>query len=136
MDSKILEFAHFIPEKIIPPIIEILELTELGKYFEGFFGVDTLIYKTKNNELKINPCLEINVRQSMGLLSLHFEKLIHPEKKGVYKIYYNPEETFFQFKKKMESKYPLRIVNGKIESGFFTLTEACEKTLFGAYILV
>ena len=136
LDPEILEFARFIPKEIISSLIEILELTELAKFYEGFFGVDTLIYRNEKNELKINPCLEINVRQSMGLLSLQLEKFVHPNKKGVYKIFFKPGETFFQFKKVMEGKHPLKIPNGKIESGFFTLTEAFEDTLFGAYILV
>jgi len=136
LDNKILEFAKYIPTKIIPPLIQILEKSDLAKYYEGNFGVDTLIYYNEKNELKINPCLEINVRQSMGLLSIQYEKLIHLEKKGVYKTYYQPGSTFLQFKNKMENKNPLKIVNGKIISGFFPLIEASEKTLFGAYILV
>lgn len=136
LDNEILEFAQFIPEKIIPPLIRILELSELAKSYEGFFGVDTLIYRNEKNELKINPCLEINVRQNMGLLSLQFEKIIHPEKKGVYKTFYKPGKTFSQFKKEMENKNPLNIIDGKIESGFFALTEAVDDSMFGAYLLV
>ena len=136
LDNEVLEFTHYVPKKIIPQLIEILELTELAKLYEGYIGVDTLIYRNEKNELKINPCLEINVRHSMGLLSLKLEKFIHSNKKGVYKTYYKPGYTFFQFKKEMEIKYPLKIKNSKIESGFFPLTEALENTLFGAYILV
>lgn len=136
LDKEVVEFAHSIPKKIIPQLIEILELSDLAKFYEGYICVDTLIYKNEKNELKINPCLEINIRQSMGLLSLQLEKFIHPNKKGVYKTYYKPGYTFFEFKKEMEIKYPLKITNNKIESGFFPLTEALENTLFGAYILV
>lgn len=136
LDTRIVEFAHFIPDKTIPPLIEILELSELAKSYEGFFGVDTLIYRNEKNELKINPCLEINVRQNMGLLSLQFEKIIYPQKKGVFKTYYNLEKTFYQFKKEMENKNPVIIKNGKIESGFFAVTDVSENTLFGGYILV
>jgi hypothetical protein len=35
----------------------------------------------------------------------------------------------------MQARYPLKTKRGKIESGFFTLTEANEDSLFGAYIL-
>ena len=136
LDKEILEFAQFIPGQIIPPLIEIIEISKLAEFYEGFFGVDTLIYRNERNKLKINPCLEINVRQSMGLLSLQLEKFIHPNKKGVYKTYYKPGTTFYQFQKIMEKKNPLKITNGKIESGFVALSEAAENTLFGAYILV
>lgn len=136
LEDEIVEFAQFIPEKIIPPLIQILESTKLAKSYEGFFGVDTLIYRNKKNKLKINPCLEINVRQNMGLLALQFEKNIHSKKKGSYKTFYKPGNTFYQFKKEMEKNNPLKMVNGKIESGFFALTEASNDSLFGAYLLV
>lgn len=136
IDKTILEFIKTVPEKIIQPLIQIIETSDLALHYEGFFGVDTLIYKDKNGSLKINPCLEINVRQNMGLLSLRLEKLIHPKKKGIYRIFYNPGTTFLAFKKEMENKHPLKILNHKIESGFFPLTEVFDDTLFGAYILV
>jgi len=136
VDKTIKNFVETVSEKIIQPLIEIIELSDFAEHYEGYFGVDTLIYEDKNGELKINPCLEINVRQNMGLLSLYLEKLIHPDTKGFYRIYYKPGTTFFQFKKDMEKKYPLKISNHKIESGFFALNETSDDTLFGAYILV
>jgi hypothetical protein len=36
----------------------------------------------------------------------------------------------------MEKKYPLKITQGKIESGFFPLTDADNVSLFGAYLLI
>ena len=136
VNKTVRDFIETVPEKIVQPLIEIIESSDLAKFYEGFFGVDTLIYNDENGALKINPCLEINVRQNMGLLSLHLEKLIHPDKKGIYRIYYKPGTTFLQFKKEMEKKHPLKISNHKVESGFFSLTEVFEDTLFGAYILV
>ncbi len=136
VDKTVQDFVQTVPEKVIQPLIQIIESSDLALHYEGYFGVDTLIYKDKNGELKINPCLEINVRQNMGLLSLYLEKLIHSDKKGIYRIFYKPGITFNQFKNDMEKKYPLKISNNKIESGFFSLTEAFEDTLFGAYILV
>ena len=136
IEKDVAEFVNLIPEKIINPLIKIVESTELAKNYEGFFGVDTLIFRDKNEELRINPCLEINVKQTMGLLSLQLEKLIHHSKKGVFRTYYKPGVNFLQFVKTMEKKYPLTISDYKIVSGFFPLTEASNDTLFGAYILV
>ncbi len=130
------EFIELVPGKIIKPLIETIESSELAKNYEGFFGVDTLIFRDRNNRLKINPCLEINVKQTMGLLSLQLEKLVVNNKKGEFKIYYKPGENFMRFAQTMEKKHPLKITNHKIESGFLAITEATETTLFGAYILV
>lgn len=136
LDKEVVKFAQFIPQKIIPQLIQIIESIELAKFYEGFFGVDTLIYRNEENVLKINPCLEINLRQNMGLLSLQFEKIIHPKEKGIYRTFFKPGTTFFQFKEEMENNNPLKVVDGKIKSGFFPLTEANKDTLFGAYLLV
>ena len=136
INSEITAFAETLPEMIIKPLIKSIESSLLANYYEGFFGVDTLIFRDEKNNLRVNPCLEINVRQNMGLLSLHLEKLISHEKKGVFKTFYKPGKSFFEFKKEMEKTWPLKLTNSKIESGFFPITPGFKDTLFGAYILV
>lgn len=136
LDQKVLDFAHSIPEKIIPTLIKLIESNKLSECYEGYFGVDTLIFRDKDNSLKINPCLEINVRQNMGLLALQFERIIDKNTQGVYRTFFQPKKTFFQFKKEMEAKNPLVLTSGKIKSGFVALTDTKEDTLFGAYLLV
>lgn len=136
LDKKLNDFVHLLPEKIIPSLITIIENSDLAKYYEGVFGVDTLIYSDENNQLKVNPCLEINVRHNMGLLSIRLEKLIHSEKKGIFRTYYKPGTSFYNFAEEMKMKHPLKLKDHKIESGFFPLTESTEEKLFGAYLLV
>lgn len=136
LDKKILDFAHYIPERIIPTLIRIIESNNLSESYDGYFGVDTLIFRDNNKELKVNPCLEINLRQNMGLLALQFEHLIDKNKQGVYRTFFHPKKTYYQFKMEMEKSSPLVFQNGKIKSGFVSLTEAMEDTLFGAYLLV
>lgn len=134
--KEIVKFINNACNSVIDPLMSILEKSELAKLYEGNFGVDTLIFWDKKNELKMHPCLEINVRQNMGLLSLHIEKLIQQGKKGMFKTYYNPGESFQFFKEKMEIEHPLKITSKKIESGFFALTDSTPHTRFGAYILI
>lgn len=135
-DSGIIKFADSLPEIVIEPLISVLEQSKLAKYYEGDFGVDTLIFRDDENNLRVNPCLEINVRQNMGLLSLKLEKLISPDKKGMFRTYYNPKQTFYQFKAKMDEKFPPVFKNSKLNSGFFALTPAYKNTSFGAYIII
>ncbi len=136
IDKRVLEFVEFAISEIRQPLIKTLENSKMATYYEGVFGVDTLIYSDAANKLKINPCLEINVRHTMGLLALRLEKLIYKNKKGIYRTYFQPGTTFYDFKKEMEKKYPLKVIENKIGSGFFALTEATEDCQFGAYILV
>lgn len=136
LDKKVADFVKSIPEIIIQPLINSIENSQLAKLYEGYFGVDTLIFLDDRNELKINPCLEINLRQNMGILSLYLEKYISPNKKGTFLIFHKPGVSFLTFKTEMEFKYPLQQNGYKIESGFLALTEANQNSVFGAYILV
>ena len=136
LSYELKDFLSRIPDLILPSLIKILEQSELAKKYEGNFGVDTLIFWDNDFKLRINPCLEINVRQNMGLLSLQIEKLISPEEKGIFQMYYNPKKSFTEFVREMESKFPLAILNQKIKKGFFPLTDFSPNKMFGAYIFV
>jgi len=135
-EKRILEFTQNAALEIRQPLTETLESSKLATFYEGVFGVDALIFSDCNNQLKINPCLEINLRHTMGLLSLKLEKLIYKNKKGIYRTYFQPGTSFYDFKKEMEKKYPLNISGYKIESGFFALTDPLKDSQFGAYLLV
>ncbi len=134
IDRQIIEFAEEMTTLLVPCLSETIENSLLAKYYEGNFGIDTLIFLDKNNHLSINPCLEINVRKTMGLLALRFEKLLAPGTKGIFKIYFNREKKFFEFIEELQDKYPLQTNNNQITQGFFPLSPANKNTLFGAYL--
>jgi hypothetical protein len=136
LDKTVVDFIKSVPALTLKPIKEILEASEFAKNYEGYFGVDTLIFKNSEGVLKVNPCLEINVRYNMGLLCLTLERFIVPNKKGIFRTWFQPGTLFKIFKQEMEQKFPLVLKNSKIESGFFALTPAKNDTQFGAYILV
>lgn len=136
LDKEVVQFIESVPALTLQPIKEILENSELATNYEGYFGVDTLIFRDEAGALKVNPCLEINVRYNMGLLCLTLEKFIAPQKKGIYRTWFQPGMPFQTFKTEMEQKHPLVLNNNRIESGFFALTEAKPDTQFGAYLLV
>ena len=136
VDLEIKTFIEQISPVIINALMWVIENSELAKNYEGNFGVDALVFRDKNGDLKINPCLEINLRQNMGLLALQLEKLLPTDKHGTYKMWYKPGSFFKDFKSEMEEKFPLVISDGKIESGFLSLTEARDDGIFGAYLIV
>lgn len=136
LNPEIRQFAEELPQKIVEPLLHILGSSELAKNYEGNFGVDALVFRDKRGELRVNPCLEINVRQNMGLLSLQLEKFLVPGKKGLFRTWYGNGKSFFEFKVQMQLKHPLILQNSRISSGFLALTEARKESKFGAYILV
>lgn len=136
LDSKLKEFAQFVPQIVLEPLIKILETSKIAQSYEGFFGVDALIYADKNNRLKINPCLEINLRYNMGLLSIQLERFIVPGAKGIFRTWFKPGHSYLHFKQEMEKKHPLVLQARRISSGFLSLTDPDHNSRFGAYVLV
>jgi hypothetical protein len=136
INSAVVKFAEKMLQLLPGTIAAVIEASKLAKSYEGNFGVDTLIFTDTEGTLRINPCLELNLRLTMGLLSLRLEKMIVPGKKGVYKTWYHSEKSYLHFVQEMEQKYPLVFNGTLIESGFFPLLPVDEGTLFGAYIFV
>ncbi|KJF42410.1 hypothetical protein [Draconibacterium sediminis] len=136
LDEEVKDFAREMSTLIVPALKDEIGKSKLAENYEGYFGVDTLIFRDKTGALKINPCLEINVRHNMGLLSLYLEKFIAPTKKGRFRMFFNPKTPFADFCRQMSHDHPLVLENQKIVSGFFTLTAITYSTGFGAYLLV
>ena len=60
-------------EKIIPALSSIL--TEIfGNSYEGYLGVDAMVFRNKRGVLSLHPCVEINVRCNMGILAMELDK--------------------------------------------------------------
>ncbi|VAW20035.1 hypothetical protein MNBD_BACTEROID01-698 [hydrothermal vent metagenome] len=123
--------------KSVPPGLKTaLKSNSFAANYEGFLGVDAMIYRDNKKQLRIHPCLEINLRYNMGLLAFKLNNFIAPEKKGMFKTYYRPNKSFKQFSDIMMQEYPLNISNHKIKKGYFPITDVSPEALFGAFILV
>ena len=134
-DDGLNRFVQDSSDLIISTLTKIIQESTLSSSFEGYLGVDVLVYEDENC-FKINPCLEINLRQSMGLLSLNIEKLLCENAKGKFSMWYEFGKSYSDFVKYMRMKYPLKIENSKIRTGFFSLSDPQNDSKFGAYILV
>jgi hypothetical protein len=135
-ESELQQFIDKYTPALIPALIRTLENSLMTGNYEGVFGIDTLIFRDENKKLRINPCLEINTRHTMGMIALAIEQWLGPGKKGVYKMFYHPGTSFAAFKVTMEKTLPLKLINGSYNQGFLALTPANESTQFGAYLLV
>jgi hypothetical protein len=134
-DKTVSSFISKVSEPLIESLVRCIEKSSMAIHYEGVFGVDTLIY-SDDGKLKINPCLEINARYTMGMVAIQLEKLIAPGEKGIFKTYYQPGQLFANFTMQMEQKHPLKIQHGKISSGFLALTPANNAEAFGAYLVI
>ena len=113
-----------------------LKESEIATNYCGYLGVDCLLFIEDSSKIKIQPCVEINLRYNMGTLAIFLEKYIHPGTKGVFKIHFKPKSKFDAFHLEMEKKYPFEMQDGKWLRGYLPLVSPFQNKSFGAYLLL
>lgn len=113
------------------------KLTNYFPEYNGVLGVDMMICNTKEG-YKLQPCIEINMRMNMGLVShSFFNRYVHPDSKGIYKVeYFKKSGDAFLFHKKMSATNPPIIEEGRIRSGYMSLSPVYEDTNYVAWVSI
>ncbi len=133
------EIARFLDEhnsEVVALLQKSLSESKYAVDYEGWIGVDALIYKTSSGELKFHPLVEINGRFTMGAIALKLRELLAIGSHGFLQIYYSQTTNFQAFCHKQQADKPLIMENSKIVSGFLPLTPPLPHHQFGAYIEV
>ena len=109
-----------------------------GALYEGYLGVDMMVYKNADGMLLLHPCVEINMRHTMGLVAFFImEKMLYPSSEGLFAVrYHGGHNEALSFHRSMEAMYPLVCSGGKIRSGYLSLCPVSESTRYMATILV
>ncbi len=89
-DDSIIEqyLSHHIPTEHLHATASALEtiLTELiAPYYNGFFGIDMMVYK-KNNIKLLAPCIEMNLRMTMGVVAKRLNRFIAPGSNAIFRV--------------------------------------------------
>ncbi|MDR2980283.1 MAG: hypothetical protein LBV02_07585, partial [Bacteroidales bacterium] len=124
----------FIPNELLRRVEN--ELTRLIKHqyaacYKGCVGVDMMIYE-ENGEYKIHPCVEINMRYSMGYVALKIQQnYLSPGATGVFRIDHHPQPgKALRIHQELHRRHPLVIENNRIQSGYLSLCRIGEETRF------
>ena len=112
-----------------------LSISDYSMKYTGYLSIDAFLYK-ENNKIKLHPCVEINPRYNMGILSRYIEKYIHPLSKGSFQIYYNSGCPYSTFVYQQEKENPIEISDHLMTKGFLSLTDYRKDCSFGAYIIL
>ena len=106
--------------------------------YTGALGVDMMIYRNAENECKVQPCVEINLRNNMGIVALEISrKCLAEGAQGHFSVNYYPEagEACQEVLRKQKGR-PLCLENNKVRHGYLNLTPVDEQTCFVAEIEV
>lgn len=82
------------------------------KFYCGPLGIDCMVYR-EGDRLKINPCIEINCRHSMGRLAMEIEDLVGARAEFI--VFPNNAKPSVSAQKPVFS-------NGKLVGGYLSLT--------------
>lgn len=108
--------------------------TEINKNYKGPAGVDGIFFINKQKEMKLQPCLEINLRYNMGLANIRLKKRIHPEARGAWKTGLFKQEKWQSFCKKKTQANPPVFEKGILRKGFLPMVSPDAEKLFGAWL--
>lgn len=105
--------------------------------YRGNIGVDMMIYEDQGN-FYLHPCVEINMRTTMGLLALRLQqRFCHDEVPGFFKLdYWKDSRNLYQKHLQMLSDYPLKIENRRVLSGYLPLCPVTESSNYWAFIFL
>ncbi|MDR0981812.1 MAG: hypothetical protein LBM07_01035 [Culturomica sp.] len=123
-------------EEIRHALVDIL--SELFTSYKGYLGVDMMIYRDLQGKYRLQPCVEINVRYNMGLLSSAiYNRLVAPTSSGFFSIdFHSQRGEALKIHNNKLNAHPLEMKNGRIVSGYTNLTPVNETTSFVVSICI
>lgn len=131
-DKKIIEqlLKHFISSENLQELQNLLMefiRQQIAPCYTGILGIDMFIYE-EDERAKLHPCVEINLRMTMGYVAhAFFNKFVDKEATGRFYIDHNPfTGALWTDHNHRTAEFPLEVENGRIKSGYLSLTEVHE----------
>lgn len=124
-------------EHIKNALIQLLT-DKIAPHYSGYLGVDMMIYRNREGKTCIQPCLEINLRYTMGILALFLsERLIAEGTEGTFAVaHYTSDGEALRFHCNTARQHPQRLQGQKLAEGYIALTPLRKDTRFAAYLQV
>ena len=125
-------FLHEIREQLEKVVTAVFH----GKYV-GYLGVDMMIYEDESGEFGVQPCVEINLRYNIGIVSIALQRYLQESVEGVFNIHFSPKPgEIMQSVEKNRDMYPLLMEAGQIVSGYINLTPVSRESRFVAELYI
>ena len=100
--------------------------------YSGILGVDMFVYQ-QDNEYFVHPCVEINLRMTMGMVARTFyDTFVEKGKTGMYSVEFHKDSSEISH----DSQNSLIVKNGKIQNGCLFLTPHTANTHYCARVLI
>ena len=132
--------ASYVPMEVISEIKKRC-VDELGALlsdaYVGYLGVDMMVCQDDEG-YKVHPCVEVNLRMNMGVVSrLFYDNYVCECAEGRYVIEYFPKNgEALCFHEAMKEECPLEMENGRIKRGYLSLTPVFDDTSYQIFIKI
>lgn len=106
--------------------------------YNGYLGVDMMIYRDVDGNVRLNPCMEINMRMNMGVAArIIYDRHIFPGKRGHFFVkFYKKQGDALDEHTYNTGKYPIVCKNGLISRGYQPLSPVSFESRYTAYIII
>lgn len=128
-DSNILdrvkdEICNFIEQEIAP-------------YYNGYLGVDMMLYRDEEGNIRLNPCVELNLRMTMGVVTAIFgEKYLAEGSTGIFRVEYAKKGGVAEKMAKIVQENPIVEERGKIKTGLLPIVPVYDTSKYCAYMQI
>ena len=105
--------------------------------YSGYFGIDMMLYDN-GGECCLNPCMEVNMRMNMGVVSrLFYDRFVSAGKRGIYKVsFFKQPGEAWHFHQQMQAMHPLNVQDCRVEHGYMALSPVTPKNKYIAYAII
>lgn len=118
----------------LPSIIRSL-LQDSG--YVGYLGVDMMIYEY-DGTLRINPCMELNLRMNMGVVARKFfDRFVAEGSRGEYRVsFFKKQGEAFLAHVADSVASPLETTDGRVISGYLNLSPVTDDSRYSASVMI
>ena len=110
----------------------------LGGSYQGYLGVDMMIVRSEEGKYLVHPCVEVNLRMNMGVVSrLLFDRFMVPEAVGHYVIEFFPQRgEALKAHERLMSQHTLVMEGERVRVGYLPLVPVFEDTNYLIYVII
>ncbi len=132
--------ARFVPLDTLHTVRQTLcgQLSRLcGTAYTGYLGVDMMLYTPDSTFFLLHPCVEVNFRMNMGLVAHTFcRRYLAGGSRADYRVESFPSSELLCRRHDEDSlKYPLEISDGRLVSGYFSLTPITQSSTYRVSVI-
>ncbi|MDD3687247.1 MAG: hypothetical protein PHE56_10830, partial [Bacteroidales bacterium] len=99
--------------------------------YSGPLGVDMFIY-LENGNVKLHPCVEINLRMTMGYLArIFYDRFVSDDKEGRFYVdHFATKGDLLKDHLRRKNDFPLKTHSSRITQGYISLNNIDENTCY------